>query len=197
LFPEETSMEITPAPRRRVRRIAVNLVSGLLMLMAAVILVPAALGLQRYAIAGGSMTGTYNLGSLVFEEAVPVEELRVGDVITYVPPAESGIDNLVTHRIVAIDGSTFRTQGDANPDVDPWTFDLTAATQARVVWHVPFLGFPFLALQERNLRMLLIGLPAAVIALFALGEFISGLRPSRSARVSSSVARTEPHKSGV
>jgi signal peptidase I len=177
----------------------IDLVSGFVLLLAALILVPAALGLERYAIAGGSMKGTYDLGSLVFEEVVPVQNLRVGDVITYVPPAESGIDTLVTHRIVEIDGSEFRTQGDANADVDPWTFELTAANQSRVVWHLPLAGYPFLALQDRSLRMLLIGLPAAVIALIALRELLSGLKPTRSNRVSVSRSSVElpAQRSGV
>ena len=33
------------------------------------------------------MTGTYDRGSLVFDEVVPVDDLKVGDVITYRPPA--------------------------------------------------------------------------------------------------------------
>ena len=168
-----------------------DLASGVVLLLAALILVPAALGLERYTIAGGSMEGTYDVGSIVFEEVVPVQDLRVGDVITYVPPAESGIDTLVTHRIVEIDGSEFRTQGDANADVDPWTFELTAATQGRVVWHVPVAGYAFLALQDRSLRMLLIGLPAALIALFALRELLAGLKPTRSSRVSVNRASVE------
>jgi len=191
---EEKPMEITPTPRRgrRLRRLAIDVASGLVLLLAALILIPAALGLQRYAIAGGSMSGTYDVGSLVFEEVVPVEDLEVGDVITYVPPAGSGIDNLVTHRIVEIKGSSFRTKGDANPDVDPWTFELTAATQARVRWHVPFAGYPFLALQDRSVRMLLIGLPAGLIALLSLRELVRGLRPARSGRLSTSTASIEP-----
>ena len=186
-------MEITPTPRRgrRPRRLAIDVASGLVLLLAALILIPAALGLQRYAIAGGSMSGTYDVGSLVFEEVVPVEDLEVGDVITYVPPADSGIDNLVTHRIVEINGASFRTQGDANPDVDPWTFELNGATQARVMWHVPFAGYPFLALQDRSVRMLLIGLPAGLIALLSLRELLRGLRPARSGRLSTSTASTE------
>jgi signal peptidase len=122
------------------------------------------------------MTGTYDLGSVVFEENVPVEDLRVGDVITYVPPAESGIKTLVTHRIVAIDGDTFRTQGDANPQVDPWTFELNAATQNRVRFHVPYVGYAFIALGDRATRMAVIGIPAAIIALYSLVELVGALR---------------------
>ena len=140
------------------------------------------MGLQRYVIMGGSMTGTYDLGSVVFEEVVPTSELQVGDVITYVPPADSGITTLVTHRIVSIDGDEYRTKGDANPDVDPWTFQLTAATQPSVVAHVPYVGFAFMALADRGTRMALIGIPAGLIALWSLVELVRALRPRRDAR---------------
>jgi signal peptidase len=151
----------------------------LTMLVALAFLLPSLMGLQRYVIMGGSMEGTYDLGSVVLSEVVPVSELEVGDVITYVPPAESGITTLVTHRIVSIDGEDLRTQGDANPAVDPWTFQLTAATQPRVVAHVPYAGYVFMALADRGTRMALIGLPAALIALWSLVELGRALRPER------------------
>ena len=80
-------------------------------------------------------------------------------MITYQPPADSGVDHLVTHRIVGIEGDVFRTKGDANADVDPWTFQLTSTSQSRVSYAVPYVGYVFLALQDRTLRMLLIGVP--------------------------------------
>jgi signal peptidase len=133
-------------------------------------LVPALLGLQRYVITGGSMTGTYDRGSIVLDRAVPVADLRVGDVITYRPPARTGIPGLVTHRIVSIrdrgsNGPSFRTKGDANPKPDPWRFTLSAPTQARVVFSIPYLGYGLAALSIRFVRMLVIGLPALLIAI--------------------------------
>jgi len=174
-------------PRRpRAGRWAVNALCFLVTVLALAFLIPAAFGLQRYVITGGSMDGTYDLGSVVFEESVPVADLEVGDVITYVPPAESGIDNLVTHRIVSIDGTTYRTQGDANPDVDPWTFELTAATQNRVTFSIPYVGYVFIALDDRSTRMVVIGVPAAIVALASLGELLVALRRRPSAGFSAS-----------
>ena len=146
------------------------------MLLAVGFIVPAAIGFQRYVITGSSMGGSLGVGAIAFEEVVPVNDLRVGDVITYQPPADSGIDHLVTHRIVNIQGDVYRTQGDANPDVDPWTFQLTSTSQSRVTFAVPYVGYVFIALQDRFLRMLLIGLPASVIALISLVQLIGAVR---------------------
>lgn len=176
-------MEIETRPARGVRArlgsALMTVTSVLVSLVAIGFILPAAFGLERYVIAGGSMTGSISRGSVVFEEKVPVTDLQVGDVITYVPPADSGIDHLVTHRIRSIDGETFRTKGDANADADPWTFQLTAATQPRVVAHVPVVGYAFLALQDRSTRMIAVGLPALLVALLSLRELVRGLRRNR------------------
>jgi signal peptidase I len=152
-----------------------TLLTGAALVVAVAVLVPAVAGLQRYVITSGSMTGTYDRGSLVYDETVPVADLRVGDVITYSPPGGQGPGGLVTHRIVRIDRAhdgtrSFRTQGDANPAPDPWSFRLDAATQARVVAHVPYVGYALAALSDRRVRMLAVALPAIVIALLVVAS---------------------------
>lgn len=104
-------------------------VTGWLLLLgclatAALMLGPALFGWERYVITSGSMSGTYDTGSVVFEQPVPVAALRVGDVITYVPPRGSGPPGRVTHRIVWIGRDArgvrgFRTKGEANRTADP------------------------------------------------------------------------------
>jgi signal peptidase len=155
---------------RRTVRVASTLMVAAGLLFGAVLALSALMGWQRYVIVSGSMTGTYDRGSLVLDEVVPVAELKVGDVITYRPPAGSGPDGLVTHRIVEIaPGGVFRTKGDANPSADPWTFTLVKGEQARVKAGIPYAGFVVAALGRRDLRMLVVGVPAALIALVSLG----------------------------
>jgi signal peptidase len=137
--------------------------------IAGLMLVPSLFGFQRYVITGGSMGDTIQRGSVAFDQAVPVSQLQVGDVITYTPPASSGHTGRVTHRIVWAGHDkaglpAFRTQGDANAQADPWKFTLTKPTQARVAFHVPYVGYALSALSNRSLRILLIGIPAALIA---------------------------------
>jgi len=151
--------------------------------IAALMFVPGLLGYDRYVITGGSMSGTFERGSLVFERQVPVEDLNVGDVITYLPPAESGISELVTHRVISITpnpdvsgGLVFKTKGDANASADPWTFTLADTVQPRVLGWIPLVGWIFIALSAPGIRMLAIGIPAAVIALLFLLDFVRGLR---------------------
>ena len=158
---------------RRLARAFSALVLAAGLLFGAVLVLPAALGWQRYVIVSGSMTGTYDRGSLVLDEVVPVSELREGDVVTYQPPAGAGPAGLVTHRIAEITTDkvgrrTFRTKGDANEAADPWTFHLPHGEQARVRLGVPYAGFAVAALGRRELRILIVGVPAALIALMSI-----------------------------
>jgi signal peptidase len=165
------------------------------MAMSVAFLLPSLLGYERYVITGGSMSGTFEKGSVAFEKPVAVEDLEVGDVITYLPPADSGLTTLVTHRIVTRKatpdgGLVFRTQGDANPDPDPWRFRLSAATQPRVELTVPYVGYLFLALADRDTRVLLVGVPAGLVGLHSLGELVAAARSRARARRSTAEPAT-------
>lgn len=188
------SLELTTRPRRGRRSgWVLNALCVLVTLLALLFLLPAAFGLSRYVVTGTSMSGTIERGSVVLEKAVPVSDLRVGDIITYLPPAESGVDTLLTHRIVSIDGTTLRTQGDANGHVDPWAFQLTVPVQPRVVADVPWVGYLFLALADRSTRLLVVGLPVAVIALLSLRE----LTGRRRRRPDAAAAAAAPPVAGI
>jgi signal peptidase len=164
--PEVADDAAPPVRRRRV------LVTGLAVLATLVLVgyclllvVPSVLGFQRYVLVGGSMEPTIHRGSLVFDRVAPVDDLHVGDVITYVPP---GMTHPLSHRIVHVthdeSGSpVFRTRGDANASLDPWRFTLNDATQARVSFSVPYAGYPLWLLGSPLARLVLIGIPALLI----------------------------------
>jgi signal peptidase len=163
----------SPSPLRRVRGLGGALLTAAAVALAAAVLLPALLGFQRYVITSGSMTGTYDRGSLVYDRVVPTASLKTGDVITYDPPAGAGPAGLITHRIVSIKTQpggqrVYRTKGDFNPSVDPWTFTLPNRTQARAAFHLPYVGFALAALADRSLRMLIIGVPALLVAFSVL-----------------------------
>ena len=115
-------------------------------------------------------TRTYDQGSLVFARVVKTSSLREGDPITFKPPGHGLVTHRI-HKIRTIDGKrVFWTKGDANKVVDQWSpITLDQPTQARVAFHVPYAGFAIAALQDRRWRMLIIGVPAALIALMTLG----------------------------
>jgi signal peptidase len=171
---------------RLARRAATTALTLAAVVLAGVMIVPALLGYERYVILTGSMTGTYDTGSIVYAEPVPVADLQRGDVITYAPPAGESPTPLVTHRIASIrldqDGRrVFRTKGDANASADPWTFTLAAPEQARVTFSVPYAGHAVMALADRESRMALIGGPALLIALLVGLSMVREARAGRRA----------------
>lgn len=168
----------------QIRRI-VGTAGWLIVIVAAcALLIPSLLGFQRYVIVSGSMNPTFDRGSIVFSKASAVSELKVGDVITYQPPTSTGIDHLVTHRVSAITAENgkrvFQTKGDANDVADPWKFELQATNQNVVKFSIPYLGHVLIALANPQTRLLLIGIPAALIGLLALYDLIvESLLPRR------------------
>jgi signal peptidase len=159
-----------PARLPLARRVFGFLACAAALVLALAVLLPALLGFQRYVITSGSMTGTYDRGSLVFDRVVPTSTLRAGDVVTFRPPGQTG---LVTHRITSVHVArghrVFTTKGDANRTADVWgAITLHDAQQARVAFHVPYLGYAIATLSDRRVRMTVIGLPALLIALATL-----------------------------
>jgi signal peptidase len=184
-------MSRTPRPRRSGAARAGSWLVNIVMIVATVAgvgyLAPSLFGYERYVITGGSMSGTFEKGSIAFEKRVPTEDVKIGDVITYLPPADSGTNHLVTHRVISDTTlpngvRQLQTQGDANPDPDPWKFSLTENTQPVVRTTVPHVGWIFVGLADRHVRMIVVGVPAALIALGSLVELARGLRGTRSER---------------
>lgn len=100
-------------------------------------------GLTPYTVLSGSMEPTYHVGSLIYVKSVAVDELKVGDPITY--HMESGV--VVTHRIVGIitddDDPTvvrFQTKGDANNEADGTPID-SKNVIGKPMFSIPLLGY--------------------------------------------------------
>jgi signal peptidase len=151
----------------------------LVCLLIGLVLTISILGLSAYVITGGSMTGTIAKGSLAVARETPVACLQVGDIITFQPP---DYPDLVTHRIVSVDGThgqtVFKTKGDANQGDDPWEFTLDSTTQAKYMFSIPRLGYVLAALTLRAVRAGLL----AVAGLMILGVSLSWLRKYKKER---------------
>lgn len=127
---------------------------------------------QALVVRSGSMTPTIPTGSLVVYKKVNASQLKVGDIIVFDKP--NNPSEKVTHRIFAVrqgsQGKYFITKGDANVAPDAWTVPAKGAGW-EVSWHVPTVGYVLWYLQSGSLRVLLIVIPAAALALLALADF--------------------------
>ncbi len=127
----------------------------------------------------GSMEPSFYPGDLVIVRPKATGDVKVGDVITYNVPV--GDHHVESHRVVDIlrqadDRLVFRTKGDANNAVDPWT----AVVETKQVWTVAFplrwFGWPIHWLRDPLVHKLAI---FGGTGLAALLKLISIWRPRR------------------
>jgi signal peptidase len=117
--------------------------------LAVALAVAASLGPRLYGyspviVYGGSMADTVPVGSIAVTKEVQAEDVAVGDVIVFYPPATGPNRLPLMHRVISIqeeDGQrVFQTKGDANAAPDPWEMTLVGHG-SRFVYAVPYAGY--------------------------------------------------------
>ncbi|MBN9607382.1 MAG: signal peptidase I [Actinomycetales bacterium] len=144
---------------------------GLVMLLAAaVVVVPAVSGSKPYTILTSSMEPGLPPGTLVIVKPIDPDDIRIGTIITY--QLESGKAAVVTHRVLEIRGpnlpggdTTYITKGDANsqPDAAPV---LPVQIRGAVWYSVPWIGWVNNVVNG-DLRAVVIPIVAGVLFLYA------------------------------
>ena len=154
-----------------------KILKGLYWLLLIVLLVIAgsaalsALGLPQeyrlFVVQSGSMEPTIKTGSLVIVK--PESQYIKGDIITFKVQPQADIKNpnlLISHRIVDIKGvngqTFFITKGDANntPDME---LRPEGNVLGKVIFSIPYLGYPVGFAKTQNGFILLIVIPATII----------------------------------
>ena len=136
-----------------------------------------------------SMAPTFSRGDLVITRPQSIENLRIGQVVTFRIPI--GDHRVESHRIVEIlvggVAPVVRTKGDANASADPWNAQLNGDQAWTVSATVPKLGWLILNMREPKIRLLALFLaPALLVSRMLLGIWFPGglrlPRPHRPAR---------------
>jgi signal peptidase I len=118
------------------------LVLAALALALAVAGLPALVRGSALTVLSPSMVPTLAPGDVAVTRPLRVDDIAVGDVITFVARDQhSAATSVVTHRVTGIEpGPVFRTRGDANPDPDPTP--VAPADVRGVLWYsVPWVGW--------------------------------------------------------
>ena len=163
--------------------LSVALSAAVLMLVlgvaAAVIGIPALVGGTAMTVLTQSMEPKLPPGSLVVIRPTPVDEIEVGDVITY--QISSGEAAVVSHRVISktyAEGElTFLTQGDNNDAADP---EPVQPVQIRgTLWYaLPGLGYVNNVLNGAN-RPIVIAVVSGGLFLYAAGMVLGSIRDRR------------------
>lgn len=168
---------------RMMRTLALFLAVALGLALGAATLGTHALGYRTVVIQGPSMEPRIPLGSLSFIRPVPVEQIMVGDVITFTRTPENG-GARVTHRVSAIaddqNGRAFTTKGDANPVADAAPVIYASGTGWREFLSVPHAGTAMTALQSGPGRIAFLVIPVLLLlggALHAIWRSGGSTRP--------------------
>lgn len=137
------------------------------------IMVPAFLGYQVFAVISGSMQPEIPAGSAVYVKRLPFEKLKEGDVVTYWMNGTA-----VTHRIIEKDSEQRQmlTKGDANETMDAKKIGCEQL-EGRVCFSLPCLGYLailFQGPQEKTglmvLLLCLFGLQTLLVQMIKRGE---------------------------
>lgn len=161
---------------KRVKRIAQWVVMTVLVVVVAGLLFvdvgPRFLPYQALVVRSGSMTPTIPTGSLALYHKVEASQLKVGDVIVFREPDTTS--TMITHRIYEIrtdaQGKYFVTKGDANRVPDDWRVP-AVGTGWEEFWHVPVVGYILWGLETGWTRLLMIAVPALILAALAISDF--------------------------
>jgi len=114
-----------------------------------------ALGFRVVIVAGGSMSPSIPIGSLLAERP-STGTVAAGDVVTMEMPNGATITHRVT-RVVERDGGTWlETRGDANAEPDPALVPASAVSGV-VAFHIPLAGF----------LLAFLGLPTGVVCVLS------------------------------
>ncbi|SDO36183.1 signal peptidase I [Klenkia soli] len=163
----------------RLRRTAV--VVAQVLVVAAVVVVHLC-GVRLVPVLTGSMTPYSPAGSLVVTVPVAGEDVAVGDVVAFRPPAPFEVvgGHPILHRVAGLTGAPgsplMTTQGDANPTADPWQVSLAGADLGRSVLVIPWVG----RLVAGGAGSTLASLAGGALLLGGLGALRRGRRESRS-----------------
>jgi signal peptidase I len=134
-----------------------------------------------------------HVGSVVFVKAIDSADVRVGDVITFQDPRTPG--RLITHRVVKRfthdGGLVYRTKGDANPSVDPWTISLPG-TVGRASFDIPVVGYALVYAKTREVRTAILIVFALVLLAWLLARIWRTPKPEAVAPAAVETPVSEP-----
>jgi signal peptidase len=146
----------TPAKATTILRWSAIVVALVLLIGAALLALSAK---HLYIVTSGSMVPRLQPGDVDFVEHESYGDLQVGDVITFDAP---GLGQVVTHRIVSIDGSGISTKGDLNEQPDEWRVQ-PGDLRGEMKFSVPKVGRYLSDIRSSNVGFLAVSVPLVLL----------------------------------
>lgn len=112
-----------------------------------------------------SMKPAINMGDMVITGPLG-GKVNPGTIVTYERGAE-----LVTHRVLSVEGDTLVTKGDAVEDPDPWAVTLSDISGV-YLFKIPYIGYLANFIRTKLGWFLVIILPATALVAFLIRDII-------------------------
>jgi signal peptidase len=119
------------------------------------------------------MKPAINMGDIVItgpRGGLLTGEVKPGTIVTY----QRG-DELVTHRVLSVNGDALVTKGDAMEDPDPWTVSLSDISGVYLL-KIPYVGYVADFVRTKLGWFLLIILPATALVALLVRDIVKELR---------------------
>ncbi|NLO88820.1 MAG: signal peptidase I [Clostridia bacterium] len=141
---------------------------------------PKVFGRYMYIVLSGSMSPTFDTGSLIFVKPVVPEEIKEGDVITF---SSESREALTTHRVVEVNRSetgeiSFITKGDANEVNDPAPVPGDRLV-GRLSFSLPYMGYVLNFAQTKKGMLALIIIPGIFVITLEMSKLYFASKASR------------------
>ena len=131
--------------------------------------------ISLYTIISPSMEPNINVYDVVLTKRVKPEEIKEGDVITFISSSTLGEGLTITHRVKSViktEGDIkFRTQGDNNPIPDS-ALVTSNNLLGKVVFTIPFLGYIQFMLQSKSGWLFFLLIPAIIVVIYDVVKVI-------------------------
>ena len=118
----------------------------------------------------GSMTPAINVGDVIITRPASGAgvdgNIKPGAIVMYTHNSE-----LITHRVVSVNGSTLSVKGDALEHPDPWPV-IVSSVQGVYLFKIPYIGYVMNFLRTKLGWFLAIIIPAAAIVGFLVKDII-------------------------
>jgi signal peptidase len=127
-----------------------------------------------YIVKSDSMRPVFTSGDLVVigKSGLPfVSDIAPGRIVSFQRNGE-----LVTHRIVSIEGDTVSTKGDAQEDIDPWPVSRFLDIKGCYILHIPYVGLVSGFLKTRLGWFICVILPALCLIGFLIRDIVKEAR---------------------
>lgn len=138
-------------------------------------------GYRLFTVASGSMIPMYNIGDTLLVKDVPIDDIKIGDAVTYKADSSTGEKVNVTHEVidVEIDPSTgkysFHTKGIANNVEDPIVGEEQVV--GKVIYCFVILSLIGYVTTNQVLLFTVIGVPFALLVAIEIIKILYGDEP--------------------